>query len=109
MTEKNKIPKYFLLLPILIILACSKSLLYIPTGQQMAYASTLSPEYDSVYLHYGYEIYRNKCGSCHFLYIPQNYSPSQWAILLPEMSDEAKLTDKEQTYLNAYLMAMSAK
>lgn len=84
---------------------CS-SKFYIPTAGQISYAQKTWPEADSSYLVNGYNLYKNKCGSCHYLYKPQSYTVDQWNKLLPEMKEEAKLTDVEYNNIKIYLLTL---
>lgn len=85
---------------------CS-SQLYNPLPEQMIYAKKTWPEADSTYLYKGLNLYRNKCGNCHYLYKPHKYSSDQWNHILPEMKKEAKLADEEYKRIYIYVMTMS--
>jgi len=92
----------------LFMFCCGSTLLYMPTMEQIDYAGKKWPGVDSAYLLKGHTIYTTKCGSCHYLYNPSDYSVQQWDSLLPEMRDEAKLTDQEYLCLEKYIITMSA-
>ena len=85
---------------------CS-SIVYHPSPEQMIEAKRTWPEANSTYLYKGLDLYRNKCGNCHYLYKPHKYSAGEWKHILPEMKKEAKLTDEEYRNIYIYLMTMS--
>lgn len=89
------------------VLSYCSSQFYIPTSGQISYAQRTWPDVDSTYLFNGYDLYKNKCGSCHYLYKPDRYTPEQWNHLLPEMKKEAKLTDEEYNYIKKYVLTLS--
>ncbi len=80
--------------------------LYIPTSGQISSAKKIWPDVDSTYLFNGYDLYKNKCGNCHYLYKPDRYTPEQWDHFLSDMSKKAKLTDEEYLKIKIYLLAL---
>jgi len=74
---------------------------------QISYAQNKWPGVDSAFLWSGYELYKNKCGACHYLYKPDRYSVDQWNMLLPDMKKEAKLTGDEYVKIKTYLLTLS--
>ncbi len=59
---------------------------------------------DLASLNKGYNLYVNKCGSCHYLYRPAKFEAAKWKKDLPEMSDRAKITKEEQDLILKYLL-----
>jgi len=53
-----------------------------------------------------HSLYVNKCGSCHFLYRPYQFTKEKWISIMPEMKTEARLTDDEYNSILNYLMVM---
>ena len=90
----------------MILCHCS-SKIYIPTSSQISYAYKTWPEADSAYLMNGYDLYRNKCGGCHYLYKPYSFSTEQWTDILPVMSDKAKLSKEEYNCIEKYIFTLS--
>ena len=52
----------------------------------------------------GYTIYKNKCGSCHYLYRPDKYSEEKWKQEIPEMGEKAKLDSKQVELITRYIL-----
>ncbi len=53
----------------------------------------------------GKAIYTAKCGRCHGLKNPANYTSSQWVPILSSMAIKAKLDDTEKANVMAYVQA----
>lgn len=53
----------------------------------------------------GRELYVQKCGSCHSLYLPGMYSEPEWEGYLLNMADRAHLTAEEQKLILQFLSA----
>jgi mono/diheme cytochrome c family protein len=86
---------------ILMILGCSQAL-YIPTLEDSQ--KTGVPADDLVL---GRKLYVNNCGSCHRLYMPEQYTMKEWVKVMPEMKIKAKCNDRQVAMITAYLKARS--
>lgn len=53
----------------------------------------------------GRSAYVNKCGSCHSLYLPHQYSPEVWAHNLDEMQERSKMSDEEKKLVYDYIVS----
>jgi len=83
---------------ILAVVAIScKSALYVPSEADASASVSLKQ------LQAGRLIYVNRCGSCHSLYLPEQFTPAKWRTNLNEMKPKAKLTDQEYTLVYRYL------
>jgi hypothetical protein len=82
---------------------------YLPTTADVYNAKIQWPEIDSSLLYKGYHLYKNKCGSCHFLYKPENYSLSKWDSILSKMKLEAKITDEQLDLIKKYVYTHKGK
>ena len=51
----------------------------------------------------GKAIYEKKCNSCHELKEIKNYSKSQWANILPDMSNKSGLTENQESIISKYI------
>jgi hypothetical protein len=51
----------------------------------------------------GRSLYVNSCGSCHSLYVPDQYNEKVWKENLDEMQERSKITDPEKALILAYL------
>jgi hypothetical protein len=89
------------------LLAYCSGYSYLPTSADLTKAKMQWPEADSTLIYNSYCVYKNKCGSCHFLYRPEKYNSSQWDSILPSMKKEAKLSDMELELLKKYIYVRS--
>jgi hypothetical protein len=79
--------------------ACS-SALYIPT-QIDAEKAGISTEN----LIQGRNLYVSKCGSCHNLHLPEQYTQKKWKEEMPEMQRKAKISAEESKLITIFLLA----
>ncbi|HPR84846.1 MAG TPA: hypothetical protein PLG33_02270 [Prolixibacteraceae bacterium] len=79
--------------------ACS-SALYIPT-QTDADKAGVSTES----LIQGRNLYVSKCGSCHNLHLPEQYTQEKWKEEMPEMQRKAKISGEEAKLITSFLLA----
>jgi cytochrome c5 len=99
--------KYFYLMVIsfAILLAtssCSKkstdtSGLYIPTNKDVTATATLQE------LEQGRELYINNCNSCHSLFSPDSYTPTQWKSILNSMGPKTTMSASEILLVEKYV------
>ena len=87
---------YLLFSGIFIVLSC-KSALYLPTEAHTSAGISLKE------LQIGRELYVNRCGSCHTLYLPEQFTPTHWKSTLEVMKPKAKLTSAECNLITKYL------
>lgn len=52
----------------------------------------------------GYNLYKNKCGSCHYLYRPDKFSEAKWKEDIAEMGQKARLNSKEIASIEHYIL-----
>ena len=57
----------------------------------------------------GQTIYNNRCGRCHYLKTPQDYTSQQWDNILKTMVPKAKLNSEEAKQVTAYVMEHAKK
>ena len=57
----------------------------------------------------GRSIYMNKCGECHRLHRPSQYSVSEWRRNVDKMQKRAHITDTEKEMVYQYLIAYPKK
>ncbi|MFM2290475.1 MAG: hypothetical protein RIS29_288 [Bacteroidota bacterium] len=55
----------------------------------------------------GKEIYDNKCGKCHKLFAPAEFSRKRWPGIVDNMQRKAKITDEQKALVVAYVSAYS--
>lgn len=88
-----------LLLGLALVAACS-SALYMPTSADADRAGISTD-----HLMVGRTLYINKCGSCHNLHLPEQYTQKQWLKEMPEMQKKAKITEEESKQITSFLLA----
>nr|HMT28793.1 hypothetical protein [Bacteroidia bacterium] len=52
----------------------------------------------------GRKLYVNKCGSCHSLHLPHQYSADVWIKNIDEMQERAKINETEKKLIADYLV-----
>lgn len=102
-----KAVKIVLLLGTAILVTFCSSKLYIPNTENITAAKKSWPEADSIFVFQGYYLYVNKCGKCHYLYKPCNYTEKQLVHVLPVMKEKAKLSQEEYHKIEVYLKSKS--
>jgi hypothetical protein len=101
-TLKNYIMNIVSFVLFIVISGCTKnnpdtSSLYIPTSADVTLNATLSE------LQQGRDLYINNCGRCHNLYSPDNYSPSQWKVVMNSMTPRTSLSNAEIQLVTKYV------
>ena len=81
--------------------SCSPAL-YIPS-QADSVRTGIST--DSLLL--GRNLYINHCGSCHNLYLPQQFTGKHWEEEMPEMRLKAKISESDSQIILKFLKAGS--
>ena len=57
----------------------------------------------------GQSVYSTRCGRCHYLKTPQDYTSQQWDNILKTMIPKAKLNSEEAKQVTAYVMEHAKK
>lgn len=57
----------------------------------------------------GQTVYSSRCGRCHYLKTPQDYTSQQWDNILKTMIPKAKLNNEEAMQVTAYVMEHAKK
>jgi mono/diheme cytochrome c family protein len=57
----------------------------------------------------GHTVYTSKCGRCHGLKDPANYTAERWEPILKSMAPKARLSDEETAQVRAYVQANAKK
>lgn len=53
----------------------------------------------------GRMLFENKCGTCHKLYSPTDYSKQDWPPILLRMQIKARISDADMSKINSYVYA----
>lgn len=90
-----------------VIVACSSKMLA-PSSEQLVSMQQKVPDITLERAKAGYQLYSEKCASCHHLYSPDRFTTVQWNNILPKMFPKAKVSDTDQQKLiRDYLHALS--
>jgi mono/diheme cytochrome c family protein len=54
----------------------------------------------------GRALYIGRCAKCHAVEPVRNYTPAQWAEIMPDMAERTRLTTAETADLQAYVTAV---
>lgn len=92
----------FFVASLFLIGSCKKDLgssgsLYIPTSADVTTNATLAE------LQQGRTLYSNNCGSCHGLYMPENYTPAQWKSVLGSMTPRTSMSASQVLLVTKYV------
>lgn len=99
MNFKNRIQ--ISLLSGLLFFACSPAL-YQPTSID---ADRTGISTDNLLI--GRSLYVRNCGSCHNLYLPEQFTQKHWEQKMPEMQQKAKISDQEASMITKFVLARS--
>ena len=84
-------------------------MLQVPDATDAARAKQRNNNCDLEQLQTGHRLYIKSCGGCHTLYLQSYYKSENWAPVLDEMAEKAKLSGKEKEIVLNYLVVMSEK
>lgn len=57
----------------------------------------------------GKALFEGKCAKCHDLKVIKGFTAEQWAMILPNMAEKAKLIDNQESLVNEYIQWELAK
>lgn len=95
----SKIRNRIILLAAVLLCACRPAL-YIPSIDD---ASRIGVSTDSLML--GRTLYTNRCGSCHNLHLPEQYTRTHWEKEILDMKRKAKISDEEAKLITKFVLA----
>lgn len=90
---------FFSIAAVGLLVACS-SALYLPTVSDTERSGVSNED-----LNKGRALYINRCGSCHNLHLPEQYSQAKWMKEMPVMEKKAKISTEETKLITHYLLA----
>ena len=96
------------LILLVFIAACAAIKNFLPSQETLPAMQQKVPGITLEKANQGYALYKNKCGSCHRLHAPSEYTVSEWEKSLAEMYPKAKVwgeTDKK--LIRDYVVALS--
>lgn len=75
-----------------------------PVATDVDLARTQWADMNMNQLQTGFELYATKCGGCHNLYKPSEFTKEQWVELMPEMAGKALLNKDEESLVLKYIL-----
>ena len=86
----------------ILVTGCTKkggdtSSLYVPTSADATASASLQD------LQQGRALYIDNCGSCHGLYNPDSYTPTQWRNILGSMAPKTSMSSAEVQLVTKYV------
>jgi hypothetical protein len=100
MSSKLKIV-FMAFITVVLIYKCSTAL-YIPTSVE---AQKSGVSLDTLLM--GREMYVKNCGSCHSLFLPEQYTKSGWSLHLDSMQRRSDINDQQKEIILKYLESKS--
>ena len=104
-SQRSRFIPFFFLANLLVLLASCKSGQYLPTEKDATLASSHWSGTSLESLREGYHLFSAKCGGCHELYKPSDYSEDDWADLLPKMGRKAHLGQDQVELIRRYILS----
>jgi hypothetical protein len=99
--------KYFVLLSLMLALACSVHKLPVPREQEVVQAAKRFPNVTLAELNKGKLLFEQNCHKCHSYHKPNEHTELEWMNIIPLMCSRAKLDNVSQSYILKYVIAFS--
>lgn len=100
----NAIPKFIGVAFTVFILLCCTPAMMPPLESDVQSAKKHWSDATHAQLSKGYNLYKNKCGSCHYLYRPDKFSEEKWKHEISEMSAKIQLDSAQITMITRYIL-----
>jgi mono/diheme cytochrome c family protein len=99
---KMKICKLMIVFLLILVSSCKKnssgtSSLYTPSSSDVTATATLQD------LQQGRTLYMDNCNSCHGLYSPDDYTPTQWKSIISNMGPRTGMSSAQITLVTKYV------
>ncbi len=102
----------FLCCIVIIITDCNKKSVPIITSREtspLVISTTKSETLVKADLTQGKQIFINRCGKCHDLPLPEQFTEKRWDGILSYMIPRARLSDEQGIHVTGYLKANAKK
>lgn len=104
-----KIPSTAILFIFIILLSCQKKAVPVITGRTTEPSAPKTEELSAPDLLTGKQIFKNRCGRCHGLPDPVQYTAKRWETIMALMSPKAKLSKQEQVHVMTWVKENASK
>ena len=101
----KSIQKALIIIFTTVIVSCSVLKLSEPTDVELQKAQKIWSDITLPDLQEGFSIYKKKCGSCHYLYRPEQFNTEKWNKSLDLMKTKSNLTDFEYEKIRKYILS----
>lgn len=93
----------------IIFLSCQKKTVPVITARTTEPSAPKTEELSAPDLLAGKLLFTNRCGRCHGLPEPVQYSAKRWETIMAVMAPKAKLSKQEQVHVTAWVKEHAAK
>ncbi|MBN8674428.1 MAG: hypothetical protein J0L56_09850 [Chitinophagales bacterium] len=104
-----KISSAAILFVLIILFSCQKKAMPVITARTIEPSAPKTEELSVPDLPAGKQIFTNRCGRCHGLPDPVQYTAKRWEAIMALMAPKAKLSKQEQVHVTAWVKENAAK
>lgn len=104
-----KVPFIAALFTVIILFSCQKKAVPVITARTIEPSAPKTEELSAPDLLAGKQLFANRCGHCHGLPDPVQYTEKRWETIMVLMAPKAKLSKQEQVHVTAWVKENAAK
>lgn len=104
-----KIPFIAALVSVIILLSCQKKAIPVITARKVELSAPKTEALSAPDLLTGKQLFTTRCGHCHGLPDPVQYTEKRWETIMVLMAPKAKLSKQEQVHVTAWVKENAAK
>lgn len=93
----------------IILFSCQKKAVPVITARTIEPSAPKTEELSAPDLPAGKQLFTNRCGRCHGLPDPAQYTAKRWETIMALMAPKAKLSRQEQVHVTAWVKENAAK
>ena len=93
----------------LVLISCQKKAIPVITGRTAEPSAPPTEELTAADLPAGKQLFANRCGRCHGLPEPAQFTVKRWETIMVLMAPKAKLSKQEQVHVTAWVKENAAK
>jgi len=93
----------------IVLVSCQKKAVPVITARTVEPSAPKTEELSAPDLQTGKQIFTNRCGRCHGLPDPVQYTEKRWETIMVLMAPKAKLSKQEQVHVTAWVKENAAK
>lgn len=94
---------------LIVLLSCQKKAVPVITTRTIEPSVPKLEEFSAPDLLAGKQLFTNRCGRCHGLPDPVQYTVKRWETIMVLMAPRAKLSKQEQVHVTAWVKENAAK